>query len=274
MRRSLSPSGVLALVATLALAAGCTATRHIRAAQDAFSAGATLETASASGGSFDMGPADFGARVHYRTAYDLVRREQAENAAELAQEKLLGTARMLELLAGWRLSDLADDEDLRTEVQKGVRSTIDALDSDPPTIDLGTRDRVLLRAMDGLLDHDRGLRQSTFEDVNAYFGSAYDKVGEALAREDPPPQHPVRVWAGLVLLNTCKAWSSTLEGPGVATAAQRNEMVPLLHEKWVAAARPLAELIRVFPYLGGVLNDKARDMGVDLARNGIVTERP
>lgn len=273
MKKTLVPATLFALVTTLLLLAGCT-TRHIREAQREFDAGAALEfgdTSTAAGLEAFPGP-EGAAAVHYRAAYDLVVKEQAENAEALRQDKLLGTARMLELLAGWRLSDLDDDATLRDAVSQRITASRGALRADPPGLALGTRDRVLLAALPGLIDHDRGRDQATFADVNRYFESAYATLDDALTTENPPALHPVRIWVRLAQLNTCKAWSSTLETPGVATAAERNGQAPKITAKWAASAKALVPFLPGYPALGPLLNRKAAEFGADLSGLGIVVD--
>lgn len=274
MTKAMIRARVLVLLATLLVASGCT-TRYIRQAQSEFSAGAAVELGNAANGAgLEMSPTPEGAaRVHYRAAYELVVQEQAENGAELQRDKLLGTARMLEILAGWRLSDLDDDEELRVSVQNRVTDTIRATTSDPPAMTIGTRDMVLLRAMNGLLDHDRGLRQTTFAEVNGHFQSAHDRLGEALVEAAPPNDHPIRIWVRLAQLNTCKAWSSKVVEVQDRTADQRNKKLKDIHDLWVAAATHLKPLLAAYPQLRPVLELKAAQMGIDLRAEGIVADR-
>jgi hypothetical protein len=255
----------------LLLSAGC-ATRQIREAQREFDLGAAAELGVASNdAAFESLPGPEGAaKVHYRAAYELSVREQNAHAAELIEDKLLGTARMLELLSGWRLSDLDDDADLRDAIGARLTATIAAARATPSSLDLGTRDRVVLAAMDGLLDHDRGLRATEFARIDGYFSSAYTKLADALMTEKPPALHSVRIWVRLAQLNVCRAWSSTLEKAGDATAEARNAKTLEIHDKWVAAAKALVPFVATHVQLADVLRAKAAEMGVELEPNGIV----
>lgn len=217
----------LAVIA-LCGASACGTTRHIRAAQDSFNQAAAEENRLfAAGLSTDVGLlSQSSAAGDYRIALALLDRELDENQEELRRDRLYGTALMLKALALWRLADLEglNEPQLDTDTPTGegllagsdspagdeLMATLALLraELEAGRITLGERDRVLLVALPGLRDHDRGLRAPDYPAARRFFESALDVMDRSLEAESTPKQHPVRIYIRLAQLSTCRAWQS------------------------------------------------------------------
>lgn len=195
----------LACAALALLLAGCPSARHIRAAQDAFNDAARSENDLRAAAFTGSEPVEASAAAaDYREAVALVDAELTEHAADLATEQLLGNALMLKALSLWRLTDLEESEADRAALDQTLIQ-LDRLATDQPTA-FGTRDRVLIRALPGLRDHDHGLRAGTLDQASGYFTSAYVVLDRALTDDPPPPNHPVRVYVRLAQLAALRAY--------------------------------------------------------------------
>jgi len=251
-------TATLSLVLSVALLASCVP-RQIRAAQDTFNQGAqsenALRAATINGGSPSLGAAS--AASSYRMTLDLLNTELSAHKQDLAQEQLLGTAMMLKALSLWRLADL-DDGHATTATDEELSRTLTALDAlarDQPAT-LGTRDRVMMKALPGLRDHDRGLRATTLTEATANFQSACTVLGKALEVENPPPNHPVRVYVRLAQLSTLRAYQSAVYRFDPQDSPQRRATVKQIHdcaEVVVLALKPVlrndAELTKFVEFM-------------------------
>ena len=213
---------------------GCETTRYIRNAQTHFNQAAQQENellaksltayqagANASGTASSLSD--------YKMALSLVDRAINENREKLRQEKLLGTAYMIKAMSLWRISDLngtppailevpSDDSSAETSVfsspeRKELIALIPTIkqelnDSQTP-ITLGTRDRVMLIALPGLLDHDRGRLANSMDRADAYFSSAYTVLNEAAGAA--PTDHPVHLYLVMAQLQTLNSWAYAID---------------------------------------------------------------
>ncbi len=208
LHRIVSPAVLLALLALT----GCAAHR-IREAQDAFSRAAALEnrgldvTAPAQAALLD----NSSAAGDYRRALSLVNESLAKSRDRLQQDQLEATALMLKALCLWRLADLEDDHAAGEQLSHVITAIHDRANSNKaPPLTLGTRDRVLLAALPGLRDHDRGLRQVTRGKAGEMFSSAFNKLDNSLKQDDVPENHPVVIYIRLAQLSVCRAWQAAI----------------------------------------------------------------
>ncbi len=215
--------GLLLLVANLACAA-----RQLREAQDLFNEAARAENAQRaqvfSGGAalLDASAAASG----YRLSLKLLDEELAGHEAKLREERLFGTALVLKALCLWRLDDL-EDADLSGELS----ATLARIQKEQTanTLTLGTRDRVMVAALDGLRDHDRGLKATDLASAQANFESALQVTEGALTAQNPPPNHPVRIYLRLSQLATLRAWQAAVWQFMPNDSPARRELVQRIH---------------------------------------------
>jgi hypothetical protein len=195
--------GIVLLLAFVT--AGCGAHR-LKEAQDSFNQAAAIEAGSSleqeqSGGDPLVG--DPQAINNYRMALALTDEALDEHADSLAEDKLYGTALMLKALTSWRIAAL--DQDADTADVRTIVAQIEAL-AEEQEIVLGTRDRVLLKALPGLHEHALGLQESDPKKAGRLFESALSTLDQALKDGQPPEDHPVRVYIRLAQLRTVRAW--------------------------------------------------------------------
>jgi hypothetical protein len=244
MSRALASMFRATIVAAALLAAACGTARYIGQAQTAFNDGASAEIeARATPGADAL--SNQRAEASYATARALLGEEIRANADALRADELLGVAYTLKALAEWRLSDLRDDEDLRVAAQKSADAA--------KGVATGTRDRVVLAALPGLLDHERGLRDTDYDRAHAHFDSACRTLDASLA--GVPANHAVRVWVRLSQMQTCQAWHVAMDR---ATNDERRRDRPLLTAAWRAAARDLKAFAAADPRLDADIQERAR----------------
>ncbi len=216
------------LVAVLFTAVGC-AVKTLRETQDHFNKGAQIELraldASLLNDNPDAGPGDaFSALNEYRLAYSKAKKLIETESKSLKQDNLLGAAYVLKALAIWRISDLEGDELQKAEKpgatipEQGLTNSRQQLLSVLNEIDqgmekqafiLGTRDRVLYKALYGFYDHDGGRAADDYETAKVWFKSAFDRLGESID-SSVPLNHPVRVYIGSARLRTLAAWNKSI----------------------------------------------------------------
>ena len=185
------------------------------------------------------------ALTEYRLALNLLDQEIEENGKKLRGEELLGTAKVLKLLSRWRILALGRDPktfkinfqpskppntppsadtpnpiDTQDLAKKDLedylkeRNEINVLryqiqiDWKKDQLRLGTRDVIMLEALPGLLDHDRGLVLTNFQEKEDMFNSAYTIVGDAA--QQAPADHDVYIYLRFAQLQTLRGWRSTL----------------------------------------------------------------
>lgn len=191
---------------------GCS-TRYLREAQNHWNRGAQSESAIfAHGYLADQAlTTQANANTEYKLALSLLESELAKNTDELRKEKLYGTALMLKAMCLWRLADLESDDSTYASrfatTTASIRNAIETQSSNNAnTIVLGERDQILLTALPGLRDHDKGLSATDYEKATDYFKSALSILNEATTQA--PDNHPIRVYLYLAQLSTFRAWQS------------------------------------------------------------------
>ena len=148
---------------------------------------------------------------------------------------------MLKALCQWRVAALDEEAD-----QDKIREIIDDIDNrvKQENIALGTRDKVLLRALPGLREHALGLHQSDPKRAKRLFESALSTLEKSLSSVNPPEDHPVRAYIRLAQMRTLRAWR-WIEFPNrpkdleerktwndewnAKYVVYRNKLVPLMH---------------------------------------------
>jgi tetratricopeptide (TPR) repeat protein len=208
---------------------GCT-TLHLRDAQDNFNKAAEIEfkalDQSLLSDDPNANPGDALAALNeYRLAHNLAEELIEEKSDELRRDSLLGAAYILNAMALWRISDLEGDAPEEwekagatgAEITKGADQITTSrqkmlavlnqikLAKENNQITLGTRDRVLHKALYGFYDHDGGRAEKDYADAREWFDSAIRRLQESLD-SDIPPQHPIRVYVGSAQLRTLAAW--------------------------------------------------------------------
>jgi hypothetical protein len=247
---------IAALLMTLVfgLTSGCESARYIRNAQNHFNQAAQQENqllakslAAYQAGADASGTSS--ALADYKMALSLVDRAIRENRARLRQEKLLGTAYMIKAMSLWRISDLsgtppdpleppsAASAMANSAMSSAERQELMALiptierelaDTQQP-ITLGTRDRVMLTALPGLLDHDRGRLVASLNRADAFFASAYKVLGEAAVAA--PADHPVKLYLVMAQLQTLNAWAYAIDRLGTQEGLPPGERRKLVKNK-------------------------------------------
>jgi hypothetical protein len=213
----------------LGLFVGCAAVT-LREAQDHFNKGAEIELRamdrSLLSDNPDASPGDAIAALNeYRLANSTATKLIDEESRKLKQDKLLGATYILKAMALWRISDLEGDTLAEGESPKAtqpidtvdnprqellaVLSDIEKRRQGEDKLTLGTRDRVLHKALYGFYDHDGGRAANDYTQAKEWFKSANDRLKDALA-DDVPLQHPIRVYVGSAQLRTLAAWNQAL----------------------------------------------------------------
>ena len=254
MNRTATKIVVLLLILfSYALIAGCETARHIRIAQNHFNQAAQVENQllAKSLAAYQAGAdasSTASALSDYKMALSLADKAIMENRAKLRQEKLLGTAYMIKAMSLWRISDLngtppailesPSDESLkensvfsspeRKELMVLIPEIMRELSDPEQPITLGTRDHVMLIALPGLLDHDRGRLANSLDRADAFFTSAYKILEEAAGAA--PPDHPVHIYIVMAQLQTLNAWTSAIDRFGRMEGMSPVARVNLLSE--------------------------------------------
>lgn len=251
------------LVAAALVAAACSA-RQIGQAQTAFNAAATLETTTdglAPGGDTLVVQR---AESSYRVARALVATEIASNAADLRADGLLGVAYTLKALSEWRLGDLGGD----LAMVDAARRTVEEADARPvEELALGTRDRVVLRAIPGVADIVRArLSAKAYGEPSGprdCSRSAVSALDRALGVDGLPADHPVHVWVRLSQLKACQQW---LAATDTLTGAEMDAERVVIWGEWERCARGLAVFFVGNDALKDVVRNFGRSMGIPAAR--------
>ena len=230
-------SVLLIILLSFTLITGCETTRHIRSAQNHFNQAAQVENQEVAKSltSYQAGAnasSTTSALSDYKMALSLADQAVEKNNAKLRQDRLLGTAYMIKAMSLWRVSDLSGTPPETLETPSGDSSQESPVFSSPERkelialipeirrelndpkqpITLGTRDRVMLVALPGLLDHDRGRLANSLDRADAYFSSAYKILGEA--EGEAPADHPVRIYIVMAQLQTLNAWTFAIDRLG------------------------------------------------------------
>ena len=270
-----------------AVLSGCTA-RYIRDAQDHFNRAAETENRlfAAEQATETAVLSQSTAAMDYQLALALVNRELNQNREDLIRDRLYGTGLMLKALCLWRLADLNQfDEKPVSEVQP-ARNTVDpGAGSDAGTGDqddalaatlliiqteltegrltLGARDRVLLIALPGLRDHDRGLRAQDYPTAQKFFESALFVLDASLSQTGTPKGHPVYVYIRLAQLSTCRAWQTAVYRFFESNSERIRQRRPIT-DRAKSIFTDVKPLYEADPDLASVMNDMARRLGVSL----------
>lgn len=189
----------------LVVAVGCGAHR-LKQAQDSYNEAARIEARvsfeemEATGDPLEGGPQ---ALQNYRVALALTDEALEKYAESLKKDQLYGTALMLKALSQWRIAALDKEAD-KIKVRKIVTDIENRIQEEKIT--LGTRDRVLLKALPGLREHALGLQQSDPKKAERLFKSALETLERSLSEVRPPADHPVRAYIRLAQMRTIRAW--------------------------------------------------------------------
>lgn len=189
----------------LVITCGCGA-HQLKQAQDSYNAAARIEAQVSWELSESVGDpleGDAQALQYYHLSLALVDEALDKHSGSLKKDKLYGTALMLKALCQWRIAALdreADTNDIRDIVKKIEDSVAEE------KIVLGTRDRVLLKALPGLQEHTLGLHQSDPDKAKKLFESAINTLNKALVDVNPPMDHPVRSYIYLAEMRSLRAW--------------------------------------------------------------------
>lgn len=195
-------------LAILFTATGCS-TRYIREAQTHWSRAATVENQlSAEGYNAENAlMRQIGAVTDYKMALALLERELARNERQLRKDGLYETALLLKAMCLWRVADLEDESASKQTYSGRLSETLGKLRTNQyPDLSFGERDRVVVAALPGLRDHDRGLAAMDYTNAQSFFRSSLTTLDKAI--QQTPEMHPIRVYLFLAQLSTCRAWQS------------------------------------------------------------------
>jgi len=187
---------------------GCGAHR-LHQAQDSYNQAAMIEARvsfEAQGSEGDPLEGSPQALRNYRLALALTNEALQKYDDSLRKDQLYGTALMLKALCQWRVAAL-DQESDPDEVREIVARIENLIQNDG--VKLGTRDRVLLKALPGLHEHDLALLQSDPQKAGRLFKSALSTLELALDQVNPPRDHAVRAYIRLSQMRTLRAWRWT-----------------------------------------------------------------
>ncbi|UCE64157.1 MAG: hypothetical protein JSU59_03160 [Nitrospirota bacterium] len=189
----------------LIVAFGCGAHR-LKQAQDSYNEAARIEVMVSFEEVEPIGDplkGDAQALRNYRLALALTDEALEKYPTSLKKDQLYGTALMLKALCQWRIVAL-DKEAGQERVREIVTDIEGRLGSEEIT--LGTRDRVLLKALPGLREHALGMQQSDPKKAGDLFDSSLETLENSLATVNPPADHPVRAYIRLAQMRTLRAW--------------------------------------------------------------------
>lgn len=190
---------------TLLMMAGC-GSHQLKTAQDSYNEAALLEAQLSFEEIESKGDPLAGtpqALRNYRVALSLTDTALEKHAKGLKQDELYGTALMLKALCQWRIAALDGEAD-----PDKIKDIIDDIETrvGQENVTLGTRDRVLLKALPGLREHALGLQQSDPNRARRFFESALNTLDQSLSDVNPPQDHPVRTYIRLAQMRTLRAW--------------------------------------------------------------------
>lgn len=242
--------------------AGCGA-HQLKEAQDSFNQAAAIEAGSSLEQEQSTGDPLVGdpqAINNYRMALALTNEALDEHADSLAEDKLYGTALMLKALSSWRIAAL--DEDADTADVQAIVGQIETL-ADKQQIELGTRDAVLLKALPGLQEHALGLQESDPKKAGKLFESALDTLDRALNEENPPEDHPVRVYIRLAQLRSVRAWRwvSYPDRPPNSERDRLKEWNSEWNERYKKYSEPLVPIMYSNPGLCSRVKKQDKEFG-------------
>lgn len=196
------------LIAICHFVVGCGA-HQLHRAQDSFNQAARIEarvsfeTLSDDADPLEGTPQALG---NYRLALALTNDALEKYDSSLKKDQLYGTALMLKALCQWRIAALereSDAEEIR-RIVAGIENLVEN-----QGIKLGTRDRVLLKALPGLHEHELGRLQNDPQKAERLFKSALSTLELALEQVNPPRDHPVQAYIRLSQMRILRAWRWT-----------------------------------------------------------------
>ena len=208
----LSTARVALVCVSMMVLAGCDA-RYIREAQDSFNAASNEESRLAvRDDSQYVGPVPLAAyssaSANYKVALDLLEKELKENRSELDKDKLTGTAVSLKCLAMWRIADLDSPPPANPDdFGKAAAACAEDAYARRTQYALLKRDEVLMFALPGMIDADRGRRSSDYAYAKRHFSQSYAWVVRAVGLY---PDHDVVVYLHLVQIRTVQAWRAAI----------------------------------------------------------------
>lgn len=265
---------VLPLLVFALLQVGCAA-RQIRAAQDAFSDGARIEnnertavlTVTQPPPGIDTPHIGASATVNYRTALRLIDEELQNHKQDLNDEKLLGTALILKAMTLWRLADLEAGSPSAPS-RSDLDAAINAATAKGVGEQLGSRDRIMADALDGLFDHDRGMWANNPKDAQRFFSSAYWDVDVAITKQRTPPvakTHPVMTYLRLAQLTTLRSWQRAIISANPKGTQNKESQEYKINESIKDCSRLIAKDLDTEknPALKDLINKFGKSLGVE-----------
>jgi hypothetical protein len=265
------------LTVILILATGC-AERYLQTAEDSFSKGAAIENQGVLGdpaGAPDrsaLRPVPLtGAVIYYADSRQNVRKALTSERSALDKQGLTGPAFALLAIVSWRLDDLqgsvpggdGDPCDTRNYRLCAENSSAMAktLLEDQQFL---KRDRFMVAILPGLLDHNRGLRNTESAPLRASndFKSAFQNIGRGFVVVDPvrpvdgtplTTEQSLKIYGLLAQYQVLRAWSAAMTRaslPGVPseqalTDQQRASCKAILRQDWASQVR--SNLVAVDP---------------------------
>lgn len=223
------------------LTVGCAA-KTLRDAQDHFNRGAEVELRAMDRSLLSDNPTAnpgdaFSALNEYRLAGSEVNALIEEESDTLKEDNLLGAAYLLKAMVLWRISDLecnillADESSGAERPVPGITNSRQELLvvlnqiqelQNRKEITLGTRDKVLHKALYGFYDHDGGRAENDYAQAREWFKSSYKRLNDAITENNVPFRHPIRVYVGSAQLRTFAAWHLALYELEKACASNRD----------------------------------------------------
>ncbi len=197
---------------------------------------------------------------NYHIALSLTDDALEKHAESLKKDQLYGTALMIKALCQWRIAALDEEAD-----QDKIREIIDDIDKrvKHENIMLGTRDKVLLRALPGLREHALGLQQSDPKKAQRFFESALSTLEKSLGDVNPPEDHPVRAYIRLAQMRTLRAWRWVEFPNRPKDLAKRKEWNDKWNARYVDYRNKLAPLMEANRGLRARVENMDKDFGYE-----------
>jgi hypothetical protein len=189
--------------------ASCASARALRNAQDHFNRAADLENQARLQRTSTGVTVPPGAEAEYRAALASLEIELKKHEAKLQEEGLWFSARLLKAQCLWRIAALGagtfqEIALVRREVQELAEL------SNQGRISPGTRDRVLLAALPGLLDHEQGIRAASFAEAKQAFSDADATIEKAIGDKSLSEKHEIRLYLRLAQMAAMREWLASV----------------------------------------------------------------
>lgn len=244
----------------LVITYGCGA-HQLKQAQDSYNAAARIEAQVSWELSESVGDpleGDTQALQYYHLSLSLVDEALDKHAGSLKKDKLYGTAMMLKALCQWRIAALDREADTK-EIRDIVNKIEDSVAKE--NIVLGTRDRVLLKALPGLHEHALGLHQSNPYKAKKLFESAINTLDKALVDVNPPMDHPVRSYIYLAEMRSLRAWR-WVEYPNMPeSTTEREQWLKVWINRYEKLRNKVAPLMKANRGLRKQVEEMDKDFG-------------